>query len=68
MNNEIVKKEEQRKIINICMYICDYYSITIEDIANKLNIGIYEFNVMRNKCPNRLLFELINLLNEMEGV
>lgn len=61
-----VKKEELKEIINICRYMCDYYNITIEDIANKLNIGIYEFNVMRNKCPNRLLFELINLLNEME--
>ena len=62
-----VKKEEQKEIINICRYICDNYSIAIEDIADKLNLGIYDFNVMRNKCPNRLLYELINLLNEMEG-
>ena len=62
-----VKKEEQREIINICTYMCDYYNITIEDIAHKLGLGIYEFNVWRNKCPNRLLFELVNLLNTMEG-
>ena len=62
-----VKKEEQKEIINICAYMVDYYNITIEDIVNKLNLGINDFNIMRNKCPNRLLFELINLLNKMEG-
>ena len=59
---------EQKEIINICAYMVNYYDITIENIVNKLNISINDFNVMRNKCPNRLLFELINLLNEMEGV
>ena len=59
---------EQKEIINICAYMINYYDIAIEDIVNKLNIGINDFNVMRNKCPNRLLFELVNLLNEMEGV
>ena len=68
MNIENVKKDEQKEIMNICEYMCDNYSITIEIIANKLNINMYNFNIMKNRCPNRLLFELINLLNEMEGV
>ena len=61
-----VKEEEKKGITNICNYMCDWYGITIEDIADKLGLGIYDFKLMRNICPNRLLFELINLLNEME--
>ena len=61
------KKKIHRENINICTYMYFNYNITAKDIADKLGISMGEFNVMSYKCPNTLLFKLVNLFNEMEG-
>ena len=66
MTDENVKLKIHRENIHICSYMCYYYNITFKDIADKLGMSIHEFQEMTYKCPNKLLFKLVNLLNEME--
>ena len=61
------KLKTHRENTKICSYMCLNYNITAKDIADKLGISMQEFSVMSYTCPKRLLFKLVNLLNEMEG-
>ena len=60
------KLKTHRENIKLCSYMCLNYNITAKDIADKLGISMGEFHEMTYKCPNELMFKLVNLLNEME--